>query len=87
MNPYSGGGITNSAWKNVAMFLAGVVVSMALMWATYVRGAVSRDEMETYVSRQIGSMDKQIAELNKNVIELKEVTAALKAQIAVRNAK
>lgn len=87
MNSYPGNGMTNSTWKSIAMFLAGVVVSMALMWATYVRGAVSRDEMETYVSRVIGSMDKQIAELNKNVIELKEVTAALNAQIAVKNAK
>lgn len=77
----------HSTWKNVSMFLAGVVASMLIMWATYVRTAVSREEMETYVSRQVGNMDKEIAELTKNVIELKQATAALAAELAVRNAK
>jgi septal ring factor EnvC (AmiA/AmiB activator) len=69
-------------WKNVSMFLSGIVVSLIVMWATYVRSAVSRDEMENYVTQRISTMDKQIAELNKNVIELKEATAGLKAELA-----
>ena len=77
----------HATWKNISMFLAGVVVSLLVMWATYVRNAVSRDEMENYVTQRISSMDNQIAELNKNVIALKEATAALKAELSVRSVK
>jgi hypothetical protein len=76
-----------ATWKNISMFLSGIVVSLIVMWATYVRSAVSRDEMENYVTQRISTMDKQIAELNKNVIELKEATAGLKAELAARAAK
>ena len=76
-----------NVWKNAAMFLAGVVLSLVVMWASYVRGAVSREEMENYVTQRLSAMDHQIAELNKNVIELKEVTAGLKAELAIRSGR
>jgi hypothetical protein len=74
-------------WKNIAMFLAGVVVSLMVMWATYIKNTVTREEMERYVGLQVSGMTGEISALNKNVIELKEATAALKAELAARNVK
>lgn len=77
----------DSLWKNATMFLAGVVLSLVVMWGTYVKNAVTRDEMENYVGQRQNGLEKQVADLNKNVIELKEATAALKAELAARDGK
>ena len=62
-------------WKNVAMFLSGVVLTLMMTWGTYVRTAVSREEMEKYVSERQGNVSQQLSDLNQNVIALKaEVT-------------
>lgn len=74
-------------WKNATMFLAGVVLSLCVMWATYVRSAVTRDEMESYVNSRLGTLDNQIAELNKNVIELQKTTAALTGELEALRGK
>lgn len=71
-------------WKNIAMFLAGVVVSLMVMWATYVRNAVTRDEMENYVNQRQGTLEQQVTDLNKNVVSLKEAVATLNAELAAR---
>ncbi|HZP34171.1 MAG TPA: hypothetical protein VFB23_12500 [Candidatus Acidoferrales bacterium] len=76
----------HSVWKSVAMFLSGAVLSLASMWATYVRNAVSRDEMERYVNQREVAVEQRLDELNKNVIELKEVTARIDERTAGRDA-
>ena len=64
-----------AVWKNVAMFLSGVVLTLMMTWGTYVRTAVSREEMEKYVSERQGNVSQQLSDLNQNVIALKaEVT-------------
>lgn len=77
----------HQVWKSIAMFLAGAVLSLLVMWGTYVRSAVSREEMENYVNQRLSSLDHQIADLNKNVIDLKETTAGLKAVISAGKGK
>jgi uncharacterized membrane protein len=37
-------------WKSAALFMAGVIVTLVGVWASFVKGAVSRDEVSTMIS-------------------------------------
>lgn len=39
-------------WKSLALFLAGMVVTLAGVWGTYVRDAVTRKDVETMLETQ-----------------------------------
>jgi hypothetical protein len=67
------------------MFLGGIVVSLTVMWATYVRGAVSREEMERYVNQRSSVVEQRLDELNRNVMELKELTSRIDERTAARD--
>lgn len=48
----SGNGATKDIWKNVALFLSGVVLALGGVWATHVRDAVSREEVSKMINEQ-----------------------------------
>ncbi|GEM_PF-4025516 len=72
----------NGIWKSIALFLGGVVLSLTAMWATYVRGAISRADMEQYVNQRFSSIEQRLAELSRNMTELRELTARIDERTA-----
>lgn len=64
-------------WKNLAMFLGGVVVTFIMTWATYVRNSVTREEMENYVNQRHAGVEKRLELMDSHVLELKEAIARL----------
>jgi hypothetical protein len=61
---------SNGVWKWIATFLAGVVLSQGVAWATYVRGAVTRADVDQMIQ------DKQ-APIG---VELQNIKASLSNQ-------
>lgn len=63
-------------WKSVALFLAGMVVTLAGVWGTYVRDAVTRKDVETMMetgtpySRDKSGIEAKLAIIQSNQEQL-----------------
>ena len=69
-------------WQSVAMFLGGVVITLGGVWLTFVKNAVSREEMEKYVNDRIGNLEREVHTLNINIMDLKTLTARIEGSLS-----
>lgn len=57
----------DSIWKGAALFLAGIVLSSAIAWSTYVRTAVTREDVQKMIEENNKNYQTQIDYLNKSL--------------------
>lgn len=57
----------DSIWKGAALFLAGVVLSSGISWATYVRTAMTREDVQEMIEQNNKNYQTQIDYLSKNL--------------------
>lgn len=70
-----------TTWKSVAIFLGGIIIALCGSWASYVKGAVSRDEMERYVNERTTKIEERLKSLDDHVMQLKQDTSQIKGQL------
>jgi uncharacterized membrane protein len=57
-------------WQKIALFLAGMVVTGAVTWSTYVREAVTSSEVQRMIDSNNKTMQVQIDYLSKQYTQV-----------------